>query len=107
MHKAFWCRELKEDYADFLRQHKHEIWSKEDSRTLDVRNYCLTHDDPREFVEKCELRTDETVANIMLTVIYQMDAMLAKVLKSLETQFVADGGIKEAMSRARRDHRGY
>lgn len=100
-------RELKEDYADFLRQHKHEIWSKEDSRTLDVRNYCLTHDDPREFVEKCELRTDETVANIMLTVIYQMDAMLAKVLKSLETRFVADGGIKEAMSRARRDHRGY
>ena len=43
----------------------------------------------------------------MLTVIYQMDAMLAKVLKSLETRFVADGGIKEAMSRARRDHRGY
>ena len=36
-----------------------------------------------------------------------MDAMLAKVLKSVEAQFVAEGGIKEAMSRARREQRGY
>lgn len=100
-------RELKEDYADFLRQHKLEIWSKEDPRTAQLRYYAKKHYDPREYVEKCQHRTDETVANIMLTLIYQLDAMLAKVLKSLEEQFINEGGIKEAMSRARRAHRGF
>lgn len=32
-------RELREDYADFLRQHKYEIWDKDDPRTLSLRKY--------------------------------------------------------------------
>lgn len=100
-------RELREDYADFLRQNKMEIWPKDDARTVQLRNYAKNHDDPREYVEKCEQRSNETVANIMLTMTYQLDAMLAKVLKNLEERFVAEGGIKEAMSQARRSHRGY
>ena len=99
--------ELREDYADFLRQHKCEIWSKDDSRTLATRNYSRTHYDAREYVDKCEARSNETVANIMLTLIRQMEAMLAKVLKALEAQFLEDGGLKEAMSRERRKRRGY
>lgn len=100
-------RELREDYADFLRQRKLTIWPKDDLRTEAVRNFSRTHNDPLDYVERCETRTDETVANIMLTLIYQMDAMLAKVLKSAEANFLAEGGIKEAMSRARRNIRGY
>lgn len=99
--------ELREDYADFLRQHKCEIWGRDDPRTLATRNYCRCHYDPREFVEKCENRSVETVANIMLTLIRQMEAMLAKVLKSLESRFIEEGGLKEAMSRERRRRRGY
>lgn len=99
--------ELREDYADFLRQHKYDIWDKNDSRTLATRRYCREHYDPCEFVEKCEKRSDETVANIMLTLIRQEEAMLAKVLKSLEAQFLEEGGLKEAMSRERRKKRGY
>ena len=100
-------RELREDYADYLRQNKHEIWSKDDERTNAVRNFSRNHSDPKEYVEKCERRSNETVANIMLTLCHQIDAMLAKVLKSLESQFLATGGIKEAMSQARRKSRGY
>lgn len=100
-------RELGEDYADFLRQNKFEIWGKDDARTLGVRRYSREHYDPREYVEKCEVRSNETVANIMLTLIHQMDAMLAKVLKALEVDFIAEGGVREAMSRARRKERGY
>ena len=99
--------ELREDYADYQRQHKHEIWAKDDPRTLATRNYCRTHYDPREFVEKCESRPDETVANIMLTLAYQLDAMPAKVIKALEEDFLEEGGIKEAMARPRRKNRGY
>lgn len=52
-------------------------------------------------------RSDETVANIMLTQLKQIDTMLAKVLQKIEKEFIEEGGIKEAMSRARREARRY
>lgn len=100
-------RELLEDYCDFLRQHDMEIWPKDDHRTRSTRTYCIKNDEPREFVSKCRERSDETVANIMITQIRQIDAMLAKVLKKIEEDFIANGGIREAMSRARREKRGF
>lgn len=99
------ARELHEDYGDFLRQKELEIWEFNDPRTAATRKYCITHDDPKEFVAKCKERSDETVANIMLTQLKQMDTMLAKVLKKIEREFIEEGGIKEAMSRARREAR--
>lgn len=100
-------RELLEDYGDFLRQNDLKIWDKDDPRTLATRRYCINNDNPREFVDKCRERSNETVANIMLTQIRQIDSMLAKLLKRIEAEFIAQGGIKEAMSRARRGSRGY
>ena len=100
-------RELLEDYRDFLRQNEMEIWDKNDPRTMVTRNFCLKNTDVKIFTEKCKSRSDETVANIMITLIKQMDAMLAKVLRSIELDFIEKGGIKEAMSRARRNARGY
>lgn len=100
-------RELLEDYGDFLRQNELEIWHAYDERTLSTRRYCINNDNPRDFVVKCRERSDETVANIMLTQIRQIDAMLAKLLKKIEAEFIAQGGIKEAMSKARRNSRGY
>lgn len=100
-------RELLEDYADFLRQRDFEIWDKDDARTKATRAYCIKHDEPREFTTRCRERSDETVANIMLTQIRQIDAMLAAVLKKIEAEFIEEGGIKEAMSRERRKKRGY
>lgn len=100
-------RELLEDYGDFLRQHDYEIWAKEDARTLATRNYCIKHDDAKLFTAKCRERSDETVANIMLTQIRQIDSMLAAVMKKVEAEFLRDGGIKEAMARERRNVCGY
>lgn len=100
-------RELLEDYGDYLRQNKLATWAVSDERTQKARAYCIAHDDPSEFVGKCEQRSNETVANIMITQIRQIDAMLAKLMKRIEADFIANGGIKEAMSRARRQNRGY
>ncbi len=100
-------RELLEDYGDYLRQNGLEIWSRNDERTLQTRTYCINNDNPCDFVAKCRERSNETVANIMLTQIRQIDTMLAKLLKKIEAEFIAGGGIKEAMSRARRNNRGY
>ena len=84
-----------------------EIWTADDPRTLRTRTYCINNDEPRDFVAKCRERSNETVANIMLTQIRQIDTMLAKLLKKIEAEFIAEGGIKEAMSKARRSRRGY
>ena len=100
-------RELLEDYGDFLRQYNLEIWRPEDPRTITTRQYCINNADPKTFVEKCRQRSDETVANIMITQIRQIDAMLAKVLKKIEAEFIVSGGIKEAMTSARKKYRGY
>ena len=100
-------RELLEDYGDFLRQNNLEIWRPEDPRTITTRQYCINNDDPKTFVEKCRQRSDETVANIMITQIRQIDAMLAKVFKKIEAEFIVSGGIKEAMTSARKKYRGY
>lgn len=100
-------RELLEDYQDFLRQNGLEIWALDDPRTVAARDYCRKNYNIKEFTEKCRQRNDATVANIMITLIRQIDAMLAKVLKSLEEEFLKQGGIKEAMTRARRNVRGY
>lgn len=74
---------------------------------MKTRAYCIKNDDARLFTAKCRERNDETVANIMLTQIRQMDSMLASVMKKVEAEFIREGGIKEAMSRERRKFRGY
>ena len=100
-------QELREDYGDFLRQSNLVTWSLSDPRTTQTRQFCLNHDDPKEFVEKCKARSNEVVANIMLTQIRQIEAMLAKVLKKIEADFIANGGIRESMAAACRSQRGY
>lgn len=100
-------RELLEDYCDFLRQNRHEIWSLSDERTQKTRAYCAHYDDPIAFVSKCEQRSNEAVANIMITQIKQIDSMLAKLIQKVETEFLENGGIREAMTAARKKKRGY
>lgn len=100
-------RELMEDYGDYLRQHEMEIWSSDDIRTVKTRQYCKTHSSPEDFIPKCRERSNETVANIMITLCRQMDTMLGKLLKQMEDEFTQEGGIKEAMTRERRAHRGF
>lgn len=98
-------RELGEDYYDFLRQQGYSAWGINDPRAMQARQYCRTHDDVVEFMEKCRQRSAETVANIMRTQIFQLDAMLAKVMRKYEAAFLAEGGIKENMLRARLEQR--
>lgn len=101
------ARELLEDYKDYLRQNNLEVWGADDVRVAQTRSYCLHHDETREFVSKCNERSLESVANIMMTQIHQLDSMLGKVLKSADGEFLREGGLKEAMSRSRRSQRGY
>ena len=49
--------------------------------------------------------SDEEMANLGLTLCYQIDTMMNKYLASLERTFVTEGGIKERMHKARTGYR--
>ena len=52
-------------------------------------------------------RSAETIANIAITLIHQTDWLLNKLIEKLEIQFVENGGVKEQMTKARKEYRGY
>lgn len=97
--------ELMEDYLDYLYQNDLTVWSLDDSVTHRAREFCRECDDRREFKTKCRDCSDETVANIMLTEIRQLDAMLTSLLEAMEKQFLDEGGLKESMYQARLEWR--
>ena len=59
------------------------------------------------FLEVALIRSDETVANIVITLLHQADSLLNGLLRKAEREFLENGGIREEMSRARRNIRGY
>lgn len=94
-------RELMEDYTDYLYQNDLKVWKMDDQVTSRARRFCKECDDRTEFKAKCKDCSDETVANIMITEIRQLDAMLASLLDKMEQQFLSEGGLKESMYKAR------
>lgn len=98
-------RELMEDYIDYLYQNNLNVWHINDAITQRARRFCRDCDDRVEFTAKCSGCSDETVANVMLTEIRQLDAMLTALLEAMEAQFLEEGGLKESMYKARLDWR--
>lgn len=104
-------RELAEDYGDYLRQNGLATWALDDARVAQTRRYCRRDNESAEFVAKCEERSAETIANIMLVQCAQLDQMLGAVIKRIENEFIHNGGLKEQMSNVRhawrKDNLGY
>lgn len=98
-------QEVKADFEDFLLHHGLERWGSNDHRTMQVRRYSYHHMTPEEYLEKAKQRSAETVANIALTLIHRYDYMMVRLLATIQRRFVDEGGIKEAMYRARTQHR--
>ena len=98
-------KELLEDYRDYLRFHNLELWDKNDSRTIAVRRFSETHDTPQVYVDKCRERSPETICNIAITLLHQLDYMLYCVIERAKQRFLEQGGIREEMTRARIEER--
>ena len=97
--------ELKADYEDYLIHHGLEQWTANDPRTLSTRQYCKSNNDPKVFVDKMRERSDETIANIVLTMIHQFDYLMVRLIESIKRRFLEHGGIKEQMYQARKGYR--
>lgn len=100
-------KELLEDYRDYIVHNGLNLWQPGDEKYAQAVRACRVHNDPRFFLEAALIRSDETVANIVITLLYQADSLLNGLLREAEREFLENGGIREEMSRARRNIRGY
>lgn len=98
-------QELLIDFEDYVRVRGLSIWPVESEKAAQTRQVCVKHNDSNYYRERIGERSDETVANIAITLIHQEDVLLRKLIDRLQTDFVKDGGIREQMSQARRDWR--
>lgn len=98
-------QELLVDYEDYLRTRGLQIWPSGDARRTRTTDICRRHNDSAFFMDRIDERSDESIANIVITLIHQTDRMLARLIDNMQREFVANGGIREQMTRARLNHR--
>jgi len=97
--------ELLLDYEDYLRVRGLEQWPYDDPRCVQTRAFCKKHLDSAVYREKIKDRTDETIANIAITLIHQCDVLIRGLIEWQKRNFLENGGIKEEMYRARKAYR--
>lgn len=97
--------ELLLDYEDYLRVRGLEQWTFNDPRCVQTREFCKRHLDSTVYREKIKDRTDETIANIAITLIHQCDVLIKGLIEWQKKNFLENGGIKEELYRARKAYR--
>ncbi len=94
--------ELLKDYEDYLRVRDLKTWDKNSKEARYVRKLGSkakpTYEDFREFVET---RPAQTVANIAICLIHQANFLIDQQKRRLEQDSLAEGGLREHMTRAR------
>jgi len=99
--------ELLLDFQDFLRQKGLRLWVKDDPRAKEVRSLAWKKDRSYEtYRPYFEDQAPETSVNAMICVIHQANYLLDQQLRSLEKQFVEEGGFTERLYNIRSRSRG-
>jgi four helix bundle suffix protein len=94
--------ELLEDYRDFLRVRNEPMWDKNSREALFVRRLGAQKNTTyKSYATYIETRAAPTVANILICLIHQTNYLLDQQLRQLEKAFLAEGGLRERMMRAR------
>lgn len=82
--------------SGFLRVRNEPIWDKNSREALFVRRLGAQNN-----ATYIETRPAPTVANILVCLIHQTNYLLDQQLRQLEKAFLAEGGLRERMTRAR------
>lgn len=98
-------QELLVDYEDYLRVRGLKIWELNDPRSIRTRKGCAEHNDSQFYRESLKESSDETIANIALTLIHQIDTLLYRLIERAKQNFLTEGGIREQMTRHRLEYR--
>lgn len=96
--------ELLADYEDYLRVRGRSLWPEDKMQR--VRDFCRNNNDSAFYRGIAPLRDDTTLANLCITMIHQELYLLLRLIERAKKDFLERGGIREEMSRARREHRG-
>lgn len=99
--------ELLEDYQDYLRVHNLEQWPADSPKALQTRSFCNSHNNPKDYTDRLPSRSPETICNIAITLIKQVDVLIKGLIEWQKQHFKENGGIKEQMYRERTKSRGY
>jgi four helix bundle suffix protein len=98
--------ELLADYRDYLRVRDFRQWEKDSKEALYVRKLGRTTPQTFEvYREIYESRTADVIANIAICLIHQTNYLLDQQLKTLEKEFLEQGGLRERMTTARLNYR--
>jgi four helix bundle suffix protein len=94
--------ELLADYRDFLRVRDHAFWDKDSKEARFVRRLgCQTPQTFELYRDFVETRRPEVIANIAICLLHQANFLIDQQLKTLEKEFVEQGGLRERMTRVR------
>jgi four helix bundle suffix protein len=94
--------ELLEDYRDFLRTRKLEEWPRDHPYALRLRQLNRTPGATYETFRKGIEHDDPAICvNVIIGLIKVTTFLLDRQLEALEQAFLKDGGLREAMTRAR------
>lgn len=94
-------QELLLDYEDYLITRGLSQWELDDPRLQNVRVHLKQKMSRQFMIEKAKIWSDETLANVAITIIHQCDKMLVGLMEYQKKQFLQKGGIKEQMTQAR------
>ena len=97
--------ELLDDYEDYLRVRNIQQWGPLHPRYEKMRQYARSEEIKKEYAATIQRMNDEEIANLCITLIHQAIYMLHKLLVTMQTRFVKEGGIKERMYQSRVNYR--
>lgn len=100
-------KELLEDYEDFLKTRIHPQWQKGSIEFETMRRLGREHNDADYYMTLISTRPVETIANIAIILLNQLDYLLFRQLERLADDFEKNGGFSEKMTALRRKKRGY
>ena len=93
--------ELRQDYEDFLKSRQLRQWAAGDTRFQPMQDFTKSHNQLSDYEPYFTQWSAEEMANVGLTLCFQVDTMMNKYMEGLERTFVTQGGIKERMHQAR------
>lgn len=97
--------ELLNDYEDYLRVRNLPQWDARHPRYEKMRQYARSRQIQQDYAANIQRMNDEELANLCITLIHQATYMLHKLLATMQTRFVTEGGIKERMYQTRLNYR--
>lgn len=97
--------ELLDDYEDYLRVRSLPQWTGGHPRFEKMRAFARSGEFMESYAVRIQQMSDEEIANLCITLIHQAISMLQRLLSTMQSRFVTEGGIKERMHAARTGYR--